>query len=79
MKKRMELASKATAQWLNNAVFGMAGPVKSLSGYLGATGNRAGECLLEDVLPHGYEKTIFPYSDLESASRPLVTSVNLAD
>ena len=72
MKKRMELASKATAQWLNNAVFGMAGPVKSLSGYLGATGNRAGECLLEDVLPQGYEKTIFPYSDLESASRPLV-------
>ena len=50
----------------------MAGPVKSLSSYLGATGNRAGECVLEDILPQGYEKTIFPYSDLESASRPLV-------
>jgi hypothetical protein len=72
MKKRMELASRATAIWLNNSVFGMAGPVKSLARYLGATGDRAGECLLEDILPPGFELSIFPYSDTEAASRPLV-------
>ena len=72
MKKRMELASRATAVWLNNSVFGMAGPVKGLARYLGATGDRAGECLLEDILPPGFELSIFPYSDAESAARPLV-------
>ncbi len=72
MKKRMELASRATAVWLNNSVFGIPGPVKSLARYLGATGDRAGECLLEDILPEGFELSIFPYSDNESSARPLV-------
>ena len=72
MKKRMELASRATAVWLNNSVFGIAGPVKSLARCLGATGDRAGECLLEDILPEGFEMSIFPYSDNESSARPLV-------
>jgi hypothetical protein len=49
IKKRMELASRATAGWLNNSVFGMAGPVKSLARYLGATGERAGECFFDVV------------------------------
>jgi hypothetical protein len=75
MKKRIELASRATAGWLNSAVFGMAGPVKSLARYLGATGERAGECLLEEIIPQGFELShIFPYSDGESAARPLVKS-----
>jgi len=72
MKKRMELASRATAHWLNNSVFGMAGPVKTLARTLGAVGEHAGESLLEEILPDGFELSVFPYSDSESPARPLV-------
>ena len=72
MKKSMELASRATAVWLNNLVFGIPGPVNSLARYLRATGNRAGECLLEDIIPEGFELSSFPYSDNESAAMPSV-------
>ncbi len=41
-------------------------------GYLRGTGERAGECLLQDIVPSGYTQTIFPVSDNESAARPLV-------
>ena len=72
LKKRVELASKATAVFLNNAVFNLSGPIKPLAGYLGATGDRAGECLLQEIVPDGSLLTIFPLSDAEAATRPLV-------
>ena len=72
LKKRVEQASKATADFLNNHVFAASGPVKSLCRSLGATGEHAGECLLQNFIPEGYAKSIFPYSDTESVSKPLV-------
>lgn len=72
MKKRVEVASRATADFLNNSVFNLSGPIKSLAGYLGATGERAGECLLQAIVPKGSKQSIFPVSDNESAARPLV-------
>jgi hypothetical protein len=36
LEKRVELASRATADFLNNAIFNLGGPVKSLAAYLGA-------------------------------------------
>ncbi len=68
LKKRVEQASKAAADFLNHIIFTASGPVKSLAGYLGATGEHAGECLLQFFIPDGYSQTIFPYSDTESAS-----------
>jgi hypothetical protein len=38
MKKDIELASKATADLMNNSIFNISGPMKSLAGYLGSTG-----------------------------------------
>jgi hypothetical protein len=72
LKKRVELASKAAADFLNHKIFTASGPVKSLAGYLRATGEHAGECLLQNYIPDGYSQSIFPYSDTESASKPLV-------
>ncbi len=72
VKKRVELASKAAADFLNHKIFTASGPVKSLAGYLGATGEHAGECLLQKFIPDGYSQTIFSYSDSESGSKPLV-------
>jgi hypothetical protein len=72
LKKRVELASKAAADFLNHKIFTASGPVKSLAGYLGATGEHAGECLLQKFIPDGYSQSIFPYSDSESGSKPLV-------
>ena len=72
MKKRLELASRATAHWLNNSVFGMAGPIKTLARTLGAVCEHAGESLLEEILPDGFGLSVFPYSDSESSARPLV-------
>ena len=74
MKKRIELASKATADFLNNSVFNISGPVKSLAGYLGATGEYTGDCLLQNFIPEGYTQSIFPVNDAEFASKPLVKS-----
>ncbi len=73
MKKRLALASKATADILNSLVFGARGPVKSLASIFGATGDRAGEGLLQNFIPDGYDKPIFPVSDNEAAAKPLVT------
>ena len=72
LKKRIEAASKAAADFLNHQVFAASGPVKRLARYLGATGEHAGECLLQNFVPDGYSQSIFPYSDSESASKPLV-------
>jgi hypothetical protein len=72
VKKRVEQASKAAADFLNHKIFTASGPVKSLAGYLGATGEHAGECLLQKFIPDGYSQTNFPYSDSESGSKPLV-------
>lgn len=62
------------ANLLNHSVFPHSGPVKRLAEVLGATGEYAGECLLQNILPPGYdtEKAIFPVSDLEASSKPLV-------
>jgi hypothetical protein len=72
LKKRVELASRAIADFLNNAVFNLGGPVKPLAGYRGATGDRAGQCLLQEIVPEGSMLSIFSVSDNESAARPLV-------
>ena len=67
-------ASRATANILNHSVFPSSDPLKSLAEVLGATGEYTGECLNQNILPPGYdtEKAIFPVSDLESSSKPLV-------
>ena len=72
LKKRVELASKATADLLNNSVFCVSGPVKRLAGILGGTGDRAGECLLQEIIPDGWTQSIFPNSDSEATTRPLL-------
>ena len=72
LKKRVDLASKATADLLNNSVFCVGGPVKRLAACLGNTGERAGECLLQDLLPDGWTQSIFPISDTEATARPLL-------
>ena len=72
LKKRVELGSRATAEWLNHEVFCLSGPVARLAACLGATGDLAKECLLKEILPPGFKQALFPYSDSESASKPLV-------
>lgn len=72
LKKRVELGSRATAEWLNNEVFCLSGPVARLSACLGATGDLAKECLLKEILPAGFKQAIIPYSDIESASKPFI-------
>ena len=72
LKKRVDLASKATADFLNNSVFSVSGPVKRLAACLGNTGDRAGECVLQDLLPDDWTQSIFPISDTEATARPLV-------
>ena len=72
LKKRVDLASKATAELLNNSVFCVSGPVKRLAACLGNTGERAGECVLQNLLPDGWTQSIFPISDTEATARPLV-------
>ena len=68
----MELASKATADLLNNSVFCVSGPVKRLAACLGNTGERAGECVLQDIIPDGWTQSIFPISDSEATALPLL-------
>ena len=68
----MELASKATADLMNTAIFPISGPEQSLAEYLGATGRHAGVCLLRNFIPIGYRKPIFPMTDAEATSKPLV-------
>ena len=72
LKKRVDLASKATADLLNNSVFCVGGPVKRLAACLGNTGERAGECVLQNLLPEGFTQSVFPISDTEATARPLL-------
>ena len=72
LKKRVDLASRATADFLNNSVFSVSGPVKRLAACLGNTGDRAGECVLQDLLPDDWTLSIFPTSDTEATARPLI-------
>ena len=72
LKKRVDLASRATADFLNNSVFCVGGPIKRLAACLGNTGDRAGECVLQNILPDDWTLSIFPTSDTEATARPLV-------
>jgi hypothetical protein len=72
LRKRVELASTAVANMLNTLMFGIGGPVKRLAEVLGATGEHTGECVLQQIIPEGYTLPIFPLSDAEASSRPLV-------
>jgi hypothetical protein len=72
LRKRVELASAAVANMLNTSMFGIGGPVKRLAEVLGATGEHTGECVLQQIIPPGYTLPIFPLSDAEASSRPLV-------
>ena len=69
MRKRVELASAAVANMLNTSIFGIAGPVQRLADVLGVN---TGECVLQPFIPPGYTLPIFPLSDAEASSRPLV-------
>jgi hypothetical protein len=71
MTKRVELASRATTDLLNKAVFSLSGPLKSLAGYLGATGERAGEIFFRKLFPRATRSRFFQPLN-ESAARPLV-------
>ena len=72
LKKRVELATKATADLLTNSVFCVSGPVKRRAGIQGGTGDSAGECLLQQSIPDGWTLSIFPNSDSEATARPLI-------
>ena len=76
LKKRMEIASRAAANFLNSSVFGLPGPEKNLARTLGAVGDHAGECfkLLKEILRTGSKGKfpIFPFSDSEASARSLV-------
>jgi hypothetical protein len=54
VKKRVEQASKAAADYLDHTIFIASGPMKSLARYRRATGEHAGECLLQNFIPEGY-------------------------
>ena len=71
IKRRIKLASRATANLLKQSVFPHCGPVKRLARVLGATGNYTRECLLQNIPPPGYdsERAIFPVSDLSASSK----------
>ena len=66
------MASRKTANFLNTTVFGLAGPVRMFAKILEATGEHQGLCLLNQWLPPGWGKPIFPLSDAEAAGGPLV-------
>jgi hypothetical protein len=66
------MASQKTANFLNNSVFGHAGPIRAFASTLGATGQYQSQCLLEQYLTPGYSKPIFPLNDNDVAGGPLV-------
>ncbi len=68
----MELASKATADLMNTAIFPISGQEQSLAECLRATSRHASVCLLRNFIPIGYRKPIFPMTDAEAASKQLV-------
>jgi hypothetical protein len=72
VKKRLDMASRSLADFLNVSVFGAAGPVKAYAKALGATGEHAGISLLDGFCGSGYKKALFPVSDVLAAGSPLV-------
>ena len=71
-KRRLTLASQKLANFLNNCVFGLCGPMDIFSKTLGATGKYKSMCLLAKYLSKGYSRPIFPLSDNDVAGGPLV-------
>ena len=72
VKKRLDMASRSLADFLNVSVFGAAGPVKAYAKPLGATGEHAGISLLDGFCGSEYKKALFPTSDVLAAGSPLV-------
>ena len=72
VKKRLDMASRALADFLNVSIFGTAGPGKKYAKILGATGDRAGFSLLEGLGGSNFKKAPFPTSDAHAAGSPLV-------
>ena len=72
VKKRLDMASRSLAEFLNVSVFGAAGPVKAYAKPLGATGVHAGVGLLDGFCGPQYKKALFPTSDALAAGSPLV-------
>ena len=71
VKKRLDIASSALADFLNNMIFGHSGPVKQFAATLGVTGDSAGTCLLESIRGN-YTKAFFPAIDAQAEGTPLV-------
>ena len=72
VKKRLDMASRALADFLNVSIFGAAGPGKMYAKILGATGEHAGISLLDGLCGSDYKKAPFPTSDALAAGSPLV-------
>jgi hypothetical protein len=72
VKKRLDMASRELADFLNVSIFGAAGPGKMYAKILGATGKHAGISLLDGLCGSDYKKAPFPTSDALAAGSPLV-------
>ena len=72
VKKRLDMASRSLADFLNVSVFGAAGPVKAYAKPLGATGEHAGVSLLDGFCGSAHKRALFPTSDVLAAGSPLV-------
>jgi hypothetical protein len=72
VKKRLEMASRSLADFLNSKVFGVAGPVKAFAKVLGSIGQYSGISLLDGFCGSEYSKPLFPTSDALAAGSPLV-------
>ena len=72
VKKRLDMASRALADFLNVSIFGAAGPGKRYAKILGATGEKAGISLLDGLGGSEFKKAPFPTSDAHAAGSPLV-------
>lgn len=72
VKKRLDMASRSLADFLNVSIFGTAGPGKLYAKILGATGKHAGISLLDGLGGSNFKKAPFPTSDALAAGSPLV-------
>jgi hypothetical protein len=70
-KKRIEIASRATAHLCNNVFFAGGGPHKKYAKTLGATGDFSGTGLLDQFTPTDYTKPLFPTKDEEANFKAL--------
>ena len=72
VKKRLDMAARSLADFLNTSIFGAGGPVKAYAKALGATSEHIGISLLDGFCGSNYKKVIFPTSDALAAGSPLV-------